>query len=50
MIPEAQHSIALGREPTIALCVTRILSVLAAVYFDDEASFVTHEVDDEATD
>jgi hypothetical protein len=49
-IPEAKNPVALRLQPPIALGVALVLRVLPAVDFDDQMPFVTHEIDNEASD
>jgi hypothetical protein len=50
MIPEAQNAITFRYEPTIALNVACILSVLATIDLDDQPLLLTNEVDNVAAD
>ena len=50
VIPKTKNPVALRLEPSIAINVARILGVLSAIDFDDDAPLVADEVDDEAAD
>jgi len=50
VIPKAKNPITLRIEPSIALNVPCVLGMLPTIDLDNETSFVTDEVDDEAAD
>jgi hypothetical protein len=50
IVPESEKAIAGAFEPVITLRVSRVLSVLPAVDFDDQPMIVTDEIDDVVPD
>jgi len=50
VIPKTKNSITFRSKPPIAFDITRVLGVLSAIDFDDDAPLVADEVDDEAAD
>ena len=50
VIPEAEHAIAFRREPSVAFGITRVLGVLPAIDFDDEALVMADKINRKTAD